>query len=215
MVGAGKQGAGAARPWWLSQTGDECKLVGVGPIADERSDDELLVATAGGDADAFARFYERRIALVLSVLARRTGSCELAADLAAETFAAALLGCRRFRPGGPPAAAWLLGIAQNKLRESARRQRVVDEARRRLGMPVLSLDDEDLLRVEELAGDRGIVLRLLDELPRAQREAVRARVLDDAEYHELATRLGCSEQVARQHVSRGLRRLRTQLQEEA
>ena len=72
------------------------------PIADARSDDELLVAAAGGDADAFARFYERHIALVLSVLAQRTGSYELAADLAGETFAAALMGCRRFRPGGPP-----------------------------------------------------------------------------------------------------------------
>lgn len=185
------------------------------PIVDARGDDELLVATAGGDADAFARFYERHIGLVLSVLVHRTGSCELAADLAGETFAAALLGCGRFRPGGAPAAAWLLGIAQNKLRESARRQRVVDQARRRLAMPILALDDEDLLRVEELVGDHARVLTLLDELPAPQRDAVRARVLDDAEYHELATRLGCSEQVARQHVSRGLRRLRAQLQEDA
>ena len=199
---------------WLSQTGDERKLVGVSPIFDPRSDEELLVATAGGEADAFAIFYERRVALVLSVLAQRTGSYELAADLAGETFAAALLACRRFRRGGPPAAAWLLGIAQNKLRESARRQRVVDRARQRLAMPILGLDDEDLLRVEELAGDRGRALALLEELPVAQRDAVRARVLEDTEYHELATRMGCSEQVARQHVSRGLRRLRTQLKED-
>ena len=174
----------------------------------------MLVATAGGESEAFAIFYERHIASVLSVLAQRTGSYELAADLAGETFAAALLGCRRFRPGGPPAAAWLLGIAQNKLRESARRQRVVDRARQRLGIPVLGLDDEDLLRVEELAGDHGRALMLLEELPVAQRDAVRARVLEGTEYHELATRMGCSEQVVRQHVSRGLRRLRTQLQED-
>ena len=184
-------------------------------LPDARSDDELLVATAAGDADAFAVFYERHIALVLSVLAQRTGSYELAADLAGETFAAALLGCRRFRPGGAPAAAWLLGIAQNKLRESARRQRVVDRARQRLGMPVLGLDDDDLIRVEELASDDGRALALLDELPPAQREAVRSRVLDETDYRELATQMGCSEQVVRQHVSRGLRRLRLQLQEDA
>jgi RNA polymerase sigma-70 factor (ECF subfamily) len=186
----------------------------VSSISDPRTDEELLVATAGGDADAFAIFYERHIALVLSVMARRTRSYELAADLAGETFAAALLGCRRFRPGGPPAVAWLLGIAQNKLRESARRQRVVDDARLRLAIPILGLDDEDLLRVEELASDHGRALALLDDLPPAQREAVQARVLEDAEYDELAARMGCSEQVARQHVSRGLRRLRTQLQED-
>ena len=81
-------------------------------------------------------------------------------------------------------------------------------------MPVLGLDDEDLLVLEELAGDHRRALTLLDELPPTQRDAVRARVLEGSDYHELATRLGCSEQVARQHVSRGLRRLRTQLQEE-
>ena len=179
-------------PLQLSQTARECKFVGVSSLPDARSDDELLVATAAGDADAFAVFYERHIALVLSVLAQRTGSYELAADLAGETFAAALLGCRRFRPGGAPAAAWLLGIAQNKLRESARRQRVVDRARPRLGMPVLGLDDDPLIRVEELASDDGRALALLDQLPPAQREAVRSRVLDETDYRELATQMGCS-----------------------
>ncbi|HEY5431609.1 MAG TPA: RNA polymerase sigma factor [Solirubrobacteraceae bacterium] len=197
----------------LSQIGDECKVVGVERISDRRSDEELLAATADGDADAFAAFYARHIALVVAVLAQRTGSCELAADLAGETFASALLGCRRFRAGGPPAAAWLLGIAQNKLRESARRQRVDTRARERLGIPVLELEDEDLVRIGELAADGEQALALLDQLPAAQRDAVRARVLEDAEYRELATQMGCSEQVARQHVSRGLRRLRTQLKE--
>ena len=171
------------------------------------------MATARGDADAFAVFYRRHVAVVLAVLARRTQSCELAADLAGETFAAALLACGRFRAGGPPALAWLLGIAQNKLRESARRRRVDQAARQRLGMPVLWLDDDDLLRVQELADDGERILQLLDELPASQRDAVRARVLEGTEYRELASQMGCSEQVARQHVSRGLRRLRSQFQE--
>lgn len=94
------------------------------PIPDRRSDDDLIVATARGDADAFAVFYSRHIARVLAVLQTQTGSAELAADLAGESFAAALLACRRFRPGGPPATAWLLRIAENKLRERARRRRV-------------------------------------------------------------------------------------------
>jgi hypothetical protein len=96
---------------------------------------------AGGDADAFAASNERRIALIIALLARWTGSSELTAEVARETFAAALLGCRRFPPGGPPAVAWLLGIARNKLRESARRQRVDTRARERLGVPVLQLID--------------------------------------------------------------------------
>src|ERR1700744_3124677 len=104
------------------------------PIPDRRSDDDLIAATARGDADAFAVFYSRHVLRVLAVLRSRTGSAELAADLVGESFAAALLACQRFRPGGPPASAWLLGIAENKLRESARRRRVDNRARIRLGV---------------------------------------------------------------------------------
>ena len=39
------------------------------------------------------------------------GDPELAADLTAETFAAALVSVRRFDPARGPAVAWLLGIA--------------------------------------------------------------------------------------------------------
>jgi RNA polymerase sigma-70 factor (ECF subfamily) len=189
------------------------KLVGVEPIADPRADDELLIATAAGDADAFGEFYRRHLGVVLGFLARRTGSYELAADLAGETFAGALLACRRYRPGGAPAVAWLLGIAQNKLRESFRRGRVDRRARERLGIEPLLLDDDDLARVEELAGAGDPAVSLLERLPERQREAVRARVLEDRGYAELAAELGCSEQVVRQHVSRGLRRLRGLIEE--
>lgn len=173
------------------------------------------MATVAGDGDAFGEFYRRHVSVVLGFLARRTGSYELAADLAGETFAAALLACRRYRPGGAPAVAWLLGIAQNKLRESVRRGRVDQRARERLGMPVLLLDDDDLARVEDLAGEGELALSLLERLPAPQREAVRARVLADRGYRELAVELGCSEQVVRQHVSRGLKRLRALMKEQA
>lgn len=105
---------------------------------DRLSDEELLVATAEGCPDAFGIFYERHIALVLALFRQRTGSAEMAGDLAGETFAAALLSCRRFRSDGPPATSWLLGIAQNKLRESARRHRVETTARERLAYRALN-----------------------------------------------------------------------------
>ena len=81
------------------------------------------------------------------------GDPELAADLAAETFAAALVAARRFRGGGAPASAWLVGIARNVLAGSVRRSRVEDRARRRLGMEPIALDDELLARIERLGGD--------------------------------------------------------------
>ncbi|MGD0387294.1 MAG: hypothetical protein ABSB73_14320 [Solirubrobacteraceae bacterium] len=55
----------------------------------ERTDAELLIA-AREDAEAFGEFYDRHIAKVLAFFRRRVPDAELAMDLAAETFAAAL-----------------------------------------------------------------------------------------------------------------------------
>jgi Sigma-70 region 2 len=62
-----------------------------------RADIELLAAAAR-DPAAFARFYRRHVHAVIAFFHRRTGDAELAADLTAETFAAALEGCRRYAP---------------------------------------------------------------------------------------------------------------------
>ncbi len=185
----------------------------MGSHEDRRDDDELLLATATGDGAAFSVFYGRHIAEVLAFLLHRVGSEDVAADLAGETFAAALLACGRYRAAEAPAVAWLLGIAHNKLRESARRGSVEVEARQRLGIPAIAFDDEDMLRVQELASVGETALELLDRLPAAQRDAVRGRVIDELDYERLALELGHSQQVVRQHVSRGLRRLRILMEE--
>lgn len=57
------------------------------------------------------------------------------------------------------------------------------------------------------------LLAALEALPATQREAVRAHVLHDLSYQELAHRLGVPAATVRQRVSRGLTRIRTRLQE--
>jgi len=185
-------------------------------MAPDRDDDDgLLARAAAGDGDAFARFYRRHLAAIAGYLLRRTGDSEVTADLTAEVFAAALLACPRYRPGGPPALAWLYGIAANKLRESRRRGRVEAEARRRLAWEPQALAAADLAAVEAMAADDAEpeLLAAVATLPLEQREAIVARVLDEQGYDEIAARLACSEAVVRQRVSRGLRALRTQLGE--
>ena len=183
---------------------------------DTRSDDELLAAYAGGDPEAFVAFYRRHLAAILSFFLRRTGDPELTADLTAEVFAAALLAAERYRPGDRPALAWLYGIASHKLADSRRRGRVQDDARRRLALEPLSLEDADLARVEELAGAAGegvALTQAVAALPASQRDAVLARVVDERPYPEIAADMSCSELLVRQRVSRGLRTLRSQLKE--
>jgi RNA polymerase sigma factor (sigma-70 family) len=175
-------------------------------------DENLLAATARGDADAFAVFYRRHLALVLGFCLRATGDREVAADLASEVFAAALVACGRYRAEHRTAAAWLIGIAANKLRESERRGRVQDSVRRRLRMRPVDFTDDDLERVEATASlGTSAVLAALDALPASERDAVRARVVDERAYREVASELSCSESVVRQRVSRGLARLRARI----
>jgi RNA polymerase sigma-70 factor (ECF subfamily) len=171
-------------------------------------DDEDLLAAA--DADAFALFYRRHAAALLAFLVRRAGGqVELAADVCAETFAAALIGVDRFDPALGPASAWLYGIARHKLADAQRRGVAEARARERLGIPRLHLTDEALERIEALADVRAVPL--LDELPEEQREAIQARVIAEQSYGEISTRQRTTEANVRQRVARGLARLRVRM----
>ena len=114
------------------------------------SDEELLELTPRRPA-AFEQIYIRHERLILAYFRRRTRSADLAVDLTAETFVAALAAAKRFKPGDTPAVGWLLGIARHKLLRSIERGRVEDRARRQLGTQRLEFDDEELERVDRLA----------------------------------------------------------------
>lgn len=176
-----------------------------------RCSDEDLLRTAAHDAQAFGRFYDRHEDAVLGFFRRSTGRADIAADLTAEVFAAALASLERFRPELGSARAWLFGIARHELAQTWRRGRVEAAARRRLGMEPTMLSDADLERIDELASVPHGSISLLEELPADQRMAVLGRVVEERDYAELAHELRCSELVVRQRVSRGLRTLRSRI----
>jgi RNA polymerase sigma-70 factor (ECF subfamily) len=77
-------------------------------------------------------------------------------------------------------------------------------------MAPIVLTDEGIERIEALSG--GAALQLLEDLPADQRDAVRARVLDERPYEEIAAELQCSPSVVRKRVSRGVRTMRAKLE---
>src|SRR5687768_3952281 len=172
----------------------------------EATDRELLLK---GDAAAFAVFYDRHAEWVLGFLRRRSPDGEAAADLAAEVFAAALSGRRRYRSKNASAHAWLLAIASNKLNSALRSGYAERRARTRLAMRPVEVTDEDVARIDALA-EVSVVVELLQDLPTDQRTAVLARIVDEGEYADIAVTQGVSEAVVRQRVSRGLAGLRRQ-----
>jgi len=166
-------------------------------------DSELLRSP---DPEAFGRFYARHLDAVTAYVARRVRRPDLTFDLVAETFARALQHRARYDPRRGPAIAWLVQIARNLVIDAVRRHRVADTARRGLGMAPVVLDDDVLDRVAERGRlDLGAALA---SLPFDQREAVLLRVVADRHYPDIAEQVGCSPQVVRQRVSRGLSALR-------
>lgn len=170
------------------------------------NDDDLLLS---GDPEDFGHFYDRYVDMLLGYFARRVHDPEVAADLTAETFAAALAARKRFQRARTPAVAWLFGIAQHKLADYRRRGAAEDRMRRRLGIERVPLDAEDADLITLLGRDAA--WQLIDELPADQREAVRAHVLEDRGYGEIALELSTSEAAVRKRVSRGLGALRGKL----
>ncbi len=148
---------------------------------------------------------------MLGFFMRATGQPDLAADLAAETFARALETISAFDRARGRADQWLFGIARNVLAESYRHGRVEAAARARLGLPELILDDHAAETIARLSAGREPVSLALAGLPRSQQEAIEERVLRERDYPEIAGELRCSEAVVRKRVSRGLRALRTRL----
>ena len=171
------------------------------------ADTELLRRASRGDGAAFEAFYRRHVVIVHLWFARRVG--DVADDLTGETFAAALLGVRRFRGEHErAAAAWLYTIAGHQLARYLRTREADDRGRRALGIaierdaPIWDADELD----ERLTAAIG-------SLPPEQQAVVRLRVLADLEYTDVGRALGCSPATARQRLARALRRLRSELAE--
>lgn len=176
------------------------------------TDVDLLTSSRAGRG-GFEAFYLRHRDSVLAFHAQRVADAEAAADLTAETFAAALQAVhdpKRTLPETP--AAWLFTIAHRKLIDGHRRGRVRDDARRRLGMEPIALYDEDIERIHAVQADVDVEATLADHLTADQLQALKARVLDERPYGDIAAQLGCSEAVVRMRVSRALKTLRTAME---
>lgn len=179
-------------------------------------DDRDLLVAARSDREAFAELYRRHVAGVLAYFARALGRSDLAFDLTAETFAAALLALPQYEPTAAPGQAWLYAIAHNRMVDSLRRGEAEARARERLGMQAILLSEEGESAINRIIErlDGRAAFELAQDLPPEQRQALTERFVEDRDYAEIAAEMRCSEQVVRKRVSRGLRGLRARLEGE-
>jgi RNA polymerase sigma-70 factor, ECF subfamily len=170
--------------------------------------DAELIRAADSDAVAFGELYRRHALTVHGWFRRRLEWA--ASDLTAEAFAQAWLSRRSFRDEADGSALpWLLGIARNVARESARKNAVETRARRRLGLPTDLASEDGYAAVEARLSPRVALAAALEALPEHERAALELRVVDELPYTDVAARLGVRPAAARLRVSRALRRLST------
>jgi RNA polymerase sigma factor (sigma-70 family) len=169
------------------------------------------------DPEAICALYDRYLVELVDFLRRAGATQEVAWDVVQETFARLLARGFRGRLASDASAwPWLAVTSRNLLRDWQRRGTVDERARRRIGVSIVNGGEDDLedalarfdLRTRALG-----VEGALASLPPMQREAVIGRVIDEKEYAALAEEADESEQTMRRRVSRGLRLMRTRIEE--
>jgi RNA polymerase sigma-70 factor (ECF subfamily) len=161
------------------------------------------------DAGAFAAFYEAYVANVTVYFVRRVLDPEVAVDLTAETFALALERRRQFRGStAQEEQGWLFAIARSQLNAYWRKGRIEQAAMGRLGLERPPLTTEDLEYLHRQAGLdelRGRLTQALETVRPDQAAAIRARVLEERDYGDIAADFDTTPDVIRARVSRGLK----------
>jgi RNA polymerase sigma-70 factor (ECF subfamily) len=169
--------------------------------------DEDLARLAKQETAAFAELYHRHIQRVYRYHLARLGSPADAQDLTAQTFLAALEGIASYRGSGS-FAAWLMGIAHNKLslhyRQASRTGDLENCPELADPAPALELEAGKRLQFSQ-------VCKALTSLSTERAEAIILYIFADLSAAETGRVMGKSEAAVKMLVQRGLRELRQQL----
>lgn len=176
------------------------------------TDDTELLRRYGEDGveAAFAELVQRHLPLVYSAALRQVnGDAQLAADAAQLVFTD-LARKARVLAGHQVLAGWLFTstrYAASKLVRSEQRRR----AREQEACIMENLDKENVEPELDWQRVRAVLDEAMNELGRADREAVLLRYFEGRDYASVAARLNLSPNTARMRVDRALDKLREQL----
>jgi RNA polymerase sigma-70 factor, ECF subfamily len=182
----------------------------------QTSDLDLLRRMQDGDEAAFLELYKRRQGAIYRFALHMSGSPQVAEDVTQDVFLMLMREPGRFEPQRGSLAAYLYGIARNRvlqhLEQGSFHLPLSDEEGTDDNPPELlvQLPDslDDLTRREDLERLRQAVLAL----PARYREVVVLCDLDEMDYTQAAATLGCAVGTVRSRLHRArsllLRKLR-------
>jgi RNA polymerase sigma-70 factor (ECF subfamily) len=182
------------------------------PRRDERTgtfvEPNLRARLRAGDPDAFGVLFDEHAQAVYNLGFRLTASWSAAEDVVSLTFLEAWRLRDRIEAGSEPLRPWLLGIAVNTSRNTARASRRHQAALSRLPPPPPVPDfAEDLAgRLDDEARLRE-VMEALRALGRGEREVIALCVWSELDYATAARALGLPVGTVRSRLSRARRKL--------
>ncbi len=169
----------------------------------------LRARLRAGDQDAFAEIFDEHAGVVYRYAVRMVGDRAAAEDVVSLTYLEAWRQRERIRPDGESLRPWLLGIAANVLRNTARAARRHRAALARLprGDTVPDFADDLVGRMTD-AEQLAAVWAALSRLRPKEREVFTLVVWSGLDYAEAAEALGVPVGTVRSRLSRARRRLR-------
>ena len=175
----------------------------------------LRARLRSGDPEAFGRIFDDHARAVHQHAFRVTGNWATAEDVVSLTFLEAWRLHEKVRPDGDGLLPWLLGIATNVLRNTARAARRHQAALSRVPLrdTVPDFADELVGRMED-AERLAAAQRALRRLRRGEREVFTLYVWAGLDYAAVAEALGVPIGTVRSRLSRARRRLRELASEE-
>jgi len=179
------------------------------PSADDR---ELVERAKGGDLNAYEEIVRRHQTTAFRVAYSICGSREDAEEAAQDGFVKAYRALGRFRSRAP-LRPWLLQIvaneARNRRRARGRRADLIARLERVPGSGEAAPSLEPGLLAD---ADRRELLAALERLPARSRQAIACTYLLGLSEAETAAALGCRPGTVKSRLSRGLARLRAELE---
>jgi RNA polymerase sigma-70 factor, ECF subfamily len=179
----------------------------------ERSSEDLLVAVAGGDQQAFAALFDRVGPQVLGVAVRVLRDRALAEEVAQEVMVEVWRKATRFDPDRGTASGWITTLAHRRAVDRVRSEQASRDRDERVSHRDRPRDVDVVADEVQVRLDHWQVRQALAALTDRQREAIELAYFQGHTYRDVARVLDIPEGTAKSRLRDGLLRLREALED--